>query len=116
MRARGYKAVGRQTTAYDNTKRETDDRANRLDINRFANPVGAHMADEITPLDELNKTLDALDKALALLTRLENVPTEHQVYITQGKKRMRWAVRRLAKRAYILTLIIEPDTDDLPTE
>lgn len=84
-----------------------------MDIDDFANAVGVGVME---PLDELNKTLDALDKALALLTRLENVPSEHQVYITQGKKRLRWIVRRLAKRAYILALQVEPDTEDLSTE
>ena len=74
---------------------------------------GDSAGNEMNPLDELNRTLDALDKALALLTRLENVPSEHQVYITQGKKRLRWTVRRLAKRAYILALAVEPDIDEL---
>jgi len=88
---------------------KSDDATHNLDTNYFANAVGFGVME---PLDELNKTLDALDKALALLTRLENVPTEHQVYITQGKKRLRWTVRRLAKRAYILALAVEPDIDD----
>ena len=67
------------------------------------------------PLDELGKVLDALDKALALLTRLEHVPPQHVTYIKQSKTRLRWAARRLAKRAYILTLMVQPDTDDLET-
>jgi hypothetical protein len=64
-------------------------------------------------LDELGKVLDALDKALALLTRLESVPNEHQVYVKQSKTRLRWAVRRLAKRAWVLATEVEPDEDDL---
>jgi hypothetical protein len=67
----------------------------------------------LEPIDELAKVLDALDKALALLTRLENVPPQHAVYVKQSKTRLRWAVRRLAKRAYILALAIEPDIEDL---
>jgi hypothetical protein len=84
-----------------------------VDIDHFANAVGFGVME---PLDELGKVLDALDKALALLTRLDNVPPEHVVYIKQSKTRLRWAVRRLAKRAYILTLQVEPDTDDLQTK
>ena len=86
-----------------------------MDNDLAVSSISDSAGNKMNPLDELNKVLDALDKALVLLSRLENVPTEHQVYITQGKKRMRWAVRRLAKRAYILTLMIEPDIDDLPT-
>ena len=72
------------------------------------------MADEITPLDELSKVLDALDKALALLTRLETVPPQHAVYIKQSKAKLRWAVRRLAKRAWVLSMEVQAtdDTDE----
>jgi len=86
-----------------------------MDNDLVVSSISDSAGNEMNPLDELNKTLDALDKALALLTRLENVPAEHQVYITQGKKRLRWTVRRLAKRAYILALAVEPDIDDLQT-
>ena len=87
-----------------------------MDNYRVAVNVGNRGGNQMNPLDELNKTLDALDKALALLTRLENVPLEHQVYITQGKKRLRWIVRRLAKRAYILALAVEPEIDELQAD
>jgi len=87
-----------------------------VDNYRVAVNVGNRGGNQMNPLDELNKTLDALDKALALLTRLENVPLEHQVYITQGKKRLRWIVRRLAKRAYILALAVEPEIDELQAD
>jgi len=70
----------------------------------------------LEPIDELGKVLDALDKALALLTRLETVPPQHAVYIKQSKTRLRWAVRRLAKRAWVLSADIQIETietDDL---
>lgn len=65
------------------------------------------------PIDELGKVLDALDKALALLTRLETVPPQHAAYVKQAKTRLRWAVRRLAKRAWVLSADIQVETDDL---
>jgi hypothetical protein len=67
----------------------------------------------LEPIDELSKVLDALDKALALLTRLETVPPQHAVYVKQSKTRLRWAVRRLAKRAWVLSADIQVETDDL---
>jgi hypothetical protein len=68
----------------------------------------------LEPIDELAKVLDTLDKALALLTRLETVPPQHAVYIKQSKTKLRWAARRLAKRAWILSMDIQvtDDTDE----
>ena len=83
---------------------------NHLVTSHFGNSAG----NEMNSLDELNKTLDALDKALALLTRLETVPPQHAVYIKQSKAKLRWAVRRLAKRAWVLSMDVQvtDDTDE----
>jgi thioesterase domain-containing protein len=60
--------------------------------------------------DNLSATLDALDKAVALLVRLDTLPAEHQVYIKQVKTRVRWTVKHLSEKAYKLACDIEAET------
>lgn len=67
----------------------------------------------MTLFDELNGVLDALDKAVRLMERLEALPEQHQVYLKQVKTRLRWAVKHLGLRAYKLAIQIEHEVDVL---
>ena len=67
----------------------------------------------LTTFDELNSVLDALDKAVTLMARLDSLPAEHQLYVKQVKTRMRWVTKHLALKAYHLAIQIESQVDVL---
>ena len=73
--------------------------------------IGVGMA--LDTFGELNSVLDALDKAVTLMARLDTLPAEHQLYVKQVKTRMRWVTKHLALKAYHLAIQIESQVDVL---
>jgi hypothetical protein len=59
------------------------------------------------PLDELQDTLAAIARALDLLERLQGAPHATNIHLEKPREKMRWAVKRLAKRAWVLTTQIQ---------
>jgi hypothetical protein len=84
-----------------------------LDYDRVAGAVsycvGELMTDTFSPapLDELQDTLSAIGRALDLLERLQGAPHATNVHLEKPREKMRWAIKRLSKRAWVLTVQIQ---------
>jgi len=63
--------------------------------------------DASTRLVEMTTTLDALGRALDLLERLEAAPHATNIHLVKPREKMRWTVKRLAKRAWVLACEVQ---------
>lgn len=52
-------------------------------------------------LFELDATLNAIDKAVTLLTRVSGL-VEHEAYMSKPEQHLRWAIKRLSEHAFHL--------------
>lgn len=59
------------------------------------------------PLVELQDVLAAIDRALNLLERLQSAQHSGNIHLEKPREKMRWAVKRLAHRAWRLSTEIE---------
>jgi hypothetical protein len=83
-----------------------------LDYERTVAVAGYRVGELMTehspaPLDELQDTLAAVDRALNLLERLQSAPHATNIHLEKPREKMRWAIKRLSKRAWVLTTQIQ---------
>ena len=83
-----------------------------MDYERTVGAVGYRVGKLMTehspaPLDELQDTLAAIDRALNLLERLQSAPHSSNIHLEKPREKMRWAIKRLSKRAWVLTTQIQ---------
>ena len=68
----------------------------------------------LTDLDELQQTLDALAKAVALFERIEALRKSDRRYsshLDKSSEHMRWAINRLAKKAWRYSCQLQQNID-----
>ena len=68
----------------------------------------------LTDLDELQQTLDALAKAVALFERIEALrksDRDYSEHLNKSSEHMRWAVSRLAKKAWRYSCQLQQNID-----
>ena len=83
-----------------------------VDYGNAVGAVGYRVGELMTehspaPLDELQDTLAAIARALDLLERLQNAPHATNIHLEKPREKMRWAIKRLSKRAWVLTTQIQ---------
>lgn len=83
-----------------------------MDYDRTFAVVGYRVGELMTehspaPLDELQDTLAAIARALDLLERLQGAPHATNIHLEKPREKMRWAIKRLSKRAWVLTTQIQ---------
>jgi len=59
------------------------------------------------PIVELQDVLAAIERALDLLERLQSAQHSSNIHLEKPREKMRWAVKRLAQRAWRLSTEIE---------
>lgn len=80
-----------------------------MDNDPVAGIAGDCVGGKMSALDELTQILDLLDKAIDLLIRLQNVPENHGNYTIKAQEQMRWAIRRLSQRVWLLSSQLTPN-------
>ena len=83
-----------------------------MDYGNAVGAVGYGVGQQMTgqspaPLDELQDTLAAIERAINLLERLQSAPHATNIHLEKPREKMRWAIKRLSKRAWVLTTQIQ---------